>query len=246
MRCFSVILAVLCVSGCTTSVTQAKATPWIGNIIDRSDTDGKKLNSDKSPSNSESDIEKILSKKVELKFPVKLAVVRVDSQMYHSHDVIQGEITEWNRLKGLHDVDRVIVLPAIANEERGSKVVVDRARKMAAQAQADLVFLYQVGNDSSVYLTPVICVLDLTIVGGLIFPGRTVDSLSIAQGILLDVKSGVILAAVEGNERKTTGVAALTADQNRTLFNEETKIKAVQKIASQLEYTLIEESKRRK
>lgn len=226
------ILLLVSVLGCHSSVSRSQATPWINNMM-----------SDASP---DTEIEKIITKKVELTFPIKLAVIRLEKDTHNmSNNPIVGEISEWKKLGGSAEIDKVIALPSII-PSGNSKGIIEYARKMGAQAQTDVVFVYQVGNDSSVYFTPVVCLLDLTLVGTLIFPGRTVDSLSIAQGILIDVKTGAILAAADGSERKKVLSVTALSGNNQDSLNSETRQKVVEKIAKDIEISLRQEANRKK
>lgn len=215
--------------GCSSSVRMERATPWINNIV----------------SDPLSDVEpdKIPVKKADLTFPLTLAVIRLEKDtQYSSRNPIVGEISVWKRLGGSAEIDKVIALPSIV-PSGNSKGVLEYARKMGMQAQADVVFLYQVGNDSSTYFTPLVCLLDLTLIGTIIFPGSTVDSLSIAQGILIDVKTGAILASADGSERKSVLSVTALSGKNKDSLNGETRQKVVEKIANDVEISLKQEAK---
>ena len=224
--------------GCSSGVSQLRATPWMSSIAE------EML---KTPGDRE--IERVMARKVELHPPFKLAVVNVSGD-YYGRNGVEESRSAWDELAKSSSslISKVVFLPSLNLARYGNtdakRTILEDARRLAAQSQADLLFLYQSGSDTDTFFTPIICVFDLTIVGYYIMPGRTVDSLSIAHGLLIDVKTGVILDSLHGEARKTTQVISALADQYRKSFEEETSRGAVQALLPKIGQSLSQETKR--
>jgi len=80
-----------------------------------------------------------------------------------------------------------------------------RSEAAAAQADAVLVFARATGADPS---SNVLAILDLTLIGGFIFPGHSVEVRTITEVVLLDTRNGFQYATGYGeasDERSSTG-----------------------------------------
>lgn len=92
-------------------------------------------------------------------------------------------------------------VPANAADMRS----VVRAEAAAAQADAVLVFARATGADHS---SNVLAILDLTLIGGFLFPGHSVEVRTITEAVLLDTRNGYQYATGYGeasDESSTTG-----------------------------------------
>ncbi len=215
MRQIGTLLVVLVLlNGCTSNVQYSSGKDYLSkypsqqNIESGTDLDGL--------------VAKAASVEPNLKFPAKIGLVRVHNAQISA--IPQNESDAWIELsKKLGDKfgEFIPVSPLIAEmassavgfkpaERKNLQDIIAKIRIGAARQHLDVVVIYEVfgtaDSESNIF-----SILDWTIIGGFISPGRDVKAVGYAQALLLDVRNGYPYGTASATATEEAMTAAINS-----------------------------------
>ena len=189
-------------------------------------------------------IETYLKADVKPVFPSTLAVAKVPSpdapayrygeQRSDSIEILRGdEAAGWRRITGETPVPHMGGSGAILEQVQfvsplivGKQITLKSLRDAAALLHAPLLFVYlQSDSASEGYNDGAMAYW--TVVGLFMVPGNTVGHYTVCQGVLIDTRSGFILATAEGEAMREEAVLVGALDIARERVEREAQAEAV-------------------
>jgi hypothetical protein len=193
-------------------------------------------------------IEYYLKNNVPPVFPTVLAVARVTPQDRPvgrdadgtTVEVVQGDEAEgWRRIAaptrlGLTLISQVqIVSPMLV----GSPATLKHLRDAAALLHAPLLLVYMQSDTADQGYNSA-AMAYWTIIGLFVVPGNTVGHYSACQGVLVDTRTGVILATVDGESKREEDVLPGAVDIAARRTQKQTHAEAVARLQEHFQGTL--------
>jgi hypothetical protein len=157
-------------------------------------------------------VEQIAALEPQVRTPFHLAVATpIGAERPWSADEIT-EIEAWGaELERQGIISELTVIPSIATLAPGSASPLDQEapdrmtslRTAAARVHADAVLITRVVSDSSMWVDP-LSILDLTIVGCWFIPGHHAESVTMIEGMLVDVANEYVygVGSAEGRAKE--------------------------------------------
>jgi hypothetical protein len=199
-------------------------------------------------------MESYLNVKVDLKFPMNLAVAKVEnpypeyisdtsSDRKFSLELLAGsEANGWRKLSGLRGttgkriVSRVqLVTPSLLE----GNPTLTKLRDAAAELHSSLLLIYmQADNSGSGFNAN--AAFYWTGVGLFFVPGDTVGFYTAYQAVLVDVRTGVIIATAEGEAKREWNVPPLSVKSTRERIITEATEGAISSLQENVTKGLIE------
>jgi len=160
---------------------------------------------------TDKDIARLLSADIKAKLPTNLAIARVQNGYGCNLDVIGGdEIAGWEKaIDDRQAIRGVRALTHLSNLEE--KPTLQTLRASAARMNCELLLVYLQSNGEVDNLNNA-AALYWTFVGLWLVPGNTYEYKSVTQAILVDCRTGMILATASGEARQQTLYAAAYKD----------------------------------
>ena len=171
-------------------------------------------------------------------FPSVLAVAKIGSG--HKLLILRGEEAEgWQKLASLHDkgagiISQVHLLGSLlVNGEPSLK----QLRDAAARVHAPLLLVYMQTDDAEDGYNDA-AMAYWSIVGLFLVPGNTVGRYSVCQAVLVDTRTGTVLATAGGEAQREENVLYGAVDIARKRTAEEAQSEAVSKLQGEVSEAL--------
>jgi hypothetical protein len=178
---------------------------------------------------TDTDIARLLDVRVQAKLPTSLAVARLRSHCsgYQPYlDQIDAqELNDWEALvKGQPQITGV--QPITGFQIQGESLTLHSLRTAAAQLHCELLLVY-IQADSELDNFNDAAVLYWSIAGLWVVPGNQVEHKTVAQAVLLDCRTGMILGTATGDHHAKRICPAAFVDQRKTELSKESQSRAL-------------------
>lgn len=185
---------------------------------------------------------KSIAKVEPIKFPARIGIARIDNGVLTS--IPSKEVEEWEKLKNelgkdigeFVPVSRLISAMVSKSTDSSYKFnhkpleeslydILRSIRLGAARQHLDVVLIYELYGTGSSKIT-IAYIMNFTIIGAFLFPGRRVHASGYGSAILLDVRSGELFGTANSYITKKALMTSPNSYQKQIDLTDKTKMKA--------------------
>lgn len=236
-RSLTVAAATLCLlTSCTTSRTHVRSIAELEEELDRT------------PLVTHRPIAQIQALRPQLSYPFRLGIAPpslnedlvlelgrgggVREQWEPEEEAVLAAWVDRFRAAGLVS-DVVLLSPVLMNSGPANQTLLQRARSAGARQGVDAVLVTQSHSSVTSRSTP-LSILDLTIVAGLVVPSHELESKSVIEAVLVDVRNEYVYLAGRGTSEHKRHAALFSLESKARPLAEDAHLAAVEDLSREL------------